>query len=217
MNIYRFLQSILAIVILSPVQAHGEDSAIWARHSHSLLAAGLDAKGTATVLSPDKHAELRLHAGEFGLLVNGALIEDLSNLIGSVSLTEVLWSPDSSAFFVNASDGGEVGTWKSYVFLLSGEKVREVQVGSLIAGQSGLKTTCDYKNLGSLGWMDGHAKIMLMEQVPSSSECSNMNSIKGYVIDTEAGRVLEVLEMPAVEKRFQPYFGDRSRFLVEGH
>jgi hypothetical protein len=213
----RFIPIIVSVTVFLSFQAYGEDQAIWSRQSHGLIAAGLDAKGTATVASPDKHAELRLHSGKFELFVNGVAVTDLSNLIGSVSLAEILWSPDSDAFFVNSSDGGEVGTWKSYVYVLTGGgAAHEIHVDSLIAKRSALKTTCNYKNIGSLAWVDGHAKIFLIEQVPSSSECSNMDSISGYVVDVEAGRVLDVLDKAAMEKRFGPYLGNRSRSLVEG-
>jgi hypothetical protein len=206
--------ALLIVLVSSGSLAAEEQTSLWSSRASGFNVVGEGERATASIMSPDKNAELRVTGDNLRLIVKGADQLDLSRFLNTISLTEVLWSDDSSAFFINDSDGGSVGSWETHAYIVENREVIEIPLGSIISKNSRLTSDCKYKNVGSVTWIDGHGKILVIEQVPGSSGCSNMDSFAGYIIDVKMGKVLEILGPDALKKRFKKAVGANVKSLL---
>lgn len=186
----------------------------WAAGSTSLGAAGLSAASRFAVASPDHAASVLYADSGLWLYVNGKKSFDLSSLVDSVYLTEVEWAKDSSAFFINASAGGAVGDWSTHVYSVGRGGIRELPIAGLVNDGS-LQSNCQL-NLVSIAWLDGHRKLLVLEQIPDTSSCTNMGKIAGYVIDLKMRRVAQRLTAAAVRGKYRSYLGAQALAAVSG-
>lgn len=164
---------------------------IWARDGVSLTPSGRE-EMTAVWISPDRHAELHVDASHATLKM-GRFTANIDEIYSSIGLTEVSWSAATNGVFINASDGGVVGTWQSRVFIETGGSVREVPVQRLVADKSVLSSDCKFLNVASLAWLDDGKRLLVLQEVPDSSGCTHMADTALYVIELSTDRVVEVL------------------------
>jgi len=134
--------------------------------------------------------------------VNGSPI-DLSDIPFAPWLTEVLWSSDSLAFAVTASEGGWVGTWDAYIYSLdsTGQPVKH-DVRSLIAPSLTGFPRCasvERAGIGAVAWLDGGKQLLVVAEVPRHSSCRNMGAVRGFLISAREWKVLA--EVPAGKLR----------------
>lgn len=172
--------------------------------------------GYKAIFSPD---------GEIGFSFDGqALVfrnkrgDTLATLRDSIStpdLVETDWSSNSKEVFVNTSDGGASGTWHTRVFQRSKSSLHEIPVESLIKRISALRTDCQFKNVSAIAWVDAHHDLLVLEQVPDSSGCSNMGALAGYVVNISTLKVLERLNARQVKARFHAHLGNQGQAAVE--
>lgn len=203
----------LAIFLISLAPAVAARGSIWARDGASLKP--LDREGTTAVwTSPDRHAELRVDANHATLKM-GSFTTNVDEIYSSIGLTELSWSDAANGVFINASDGGVVGTWQSRVFVETGGRVKEVPVQRLIADKSVLSSDCKALNLASLAWIDNGKHLLVLQEVPNSSGCTNMADTALYVIDLGADQVVEVLHGKAGLK-YNKYLAPVVRELLRG-
>lgn len=167
-------------------------------YSQSIVAQDLWAKGSQVLKqtdnaiewsAPDGRASLRTNEDKGTLTIDKTVL-DASDVINP-GLTELHWSPNSASVFINSSDGGEVGSWFTRVFVSNGGHVREVPIGKIVANASKLHSTCKILNVMSVGWVVDGKKLLVMQQVPNSSGCSHMDATAYYVVDVQTGRIIE--------------------------
>jgi hypothetical protein len=143
------------------------------------------------ILAPDGKVALR--ETEDGLTFIGKKTVLLQEILSPPSLTEVLWSPDSKQFVVNASDGGAVGTWTAYYYWIDadGTPVSRNLV-NLLAPMIEKFPDCDdaeRANIGAAGWLDDGKDLLVVVEVPPHSSCRNMGAIRGFRVAVTSWRV----------------------------
>jgi hypothetical protein len=89
---------------------------------------------------------------------------------GTYTDAEVVWAPDSSAFFVTYSDGGAVGTFHVLVYTIDDSGPHRSE--PIPNGRKLLKPHCrtpEYPNVGGIGWgEDSHTLVIGVEVPPHS-------------------------------------------------
>lgn len=175
-----------------------------------------DGGGYAPILSPDGEVRFSFNGRKFTFQdKQGKFSAILHGSISTPELLEIGWSADSKNVFINASDGGASGTWNTYVFRRSGTTLYEIPAEKLIEQVSTLHSDCQFKNVGAVSWVSGHRKLLILEQVPDSSGCSNMGQAVGYVLDVANLEVVERLSVEQVRTRFRYQLGNQGRAAVE--
>ena len=114
-------------------------------------------------------------------------------------LSEVLWSPDSSAFAVTQSNGGWVGSWDIQVFLTDDNTVKRASVTETAKKDAMGKYKClipekpaanEEPNTGAVHWLDGSSRLLIVAEVPPHSSCADMGKLFGYVVSIPSGKIV---------------------------
>jgi hypothetical protein len=204
------------IVSIYPVLGRGADQhqSFWSESARVFKAT--ESGKYAPILSPD--GEIRFSFNGKGFTFQdkqGKILAELQDSISTPELLEIGWSPDARDVFINASDGGASGTWNTHVFQRSGTALREIPAGKLIEQASTLRSDCQFKNVGAVAWVKGHRNLLVLEQIPDSSGCSNMGQVVGYVLDVVTLEVTEPLSAEQVRARFHSQLGSQGQAAVE--
>lgn len=199
---------LIAILILSsPMASSARD--LWAKRSENLR----ETDETIDWSSPNKVA--RIHADiNKGQLTACGKVNDIRNMMNP-GLTEVNWSTQANAFFINSSDGGDVGTWSTRVFLIRENGDHEVKVSEAISRQDFPSVTPrEYLNVMSIGWINHGSALLVLRQVPNSSRYRDMNVARVYVVDVQTESVTEELTSVEADKKYHAVFGPGAKAVV---
>jgi hypothetical protein len=159
--------------------------------------------------APGGWARIRV-SDDTSTLKMGKTVFEIGGIYANPLLSEVAWSEDIKGVFVNASDGGDTGTWGTLAFIETNGKAREIPVSKLIKTKHALKSDCKYLNIASVAWIDAGSELLVLEQVPNSSGCSNMNKAVVHVIDVKHNKIREVLAPAKARARYSDVFGART-------
>jgi hypothetical protein len=135
--------------------------------------------------SPDRQARIEYTKQRFAYK-RGANTVILKRIVSEPQLTEVIWSPSGKRFVINASDGGAVGTWDSFLYTVADDRL-SVPINLRDALKSNRTTTSEcsdpeYYNIATLGWMSD-SQILSIRQVPPHSSCRKMGEEQGFVLE----------------------------------
>jgi hypothetical protein len=131
---------------------------------------------------------------------------------GVYSLAELVWAPDSTAFFITLSDGGIVGTWETRVYLIEKEKVRRVNVTQVVASRFQKQYKClepEEPNIAGIKWLDGARKLLLVAEVPPHSSCPEMGKVAGYIVAIPNGKIIQEFGKKKLKADWSQYLGPR--------
>lgn len=211
----RMLTCLIVFVLLSfEVSAGSERQPVWSSHAQLLEVDSIGRYGK--ILSPDGVLEFSFDGNNYSFKdVHGAVIARLPDYISAPELVELGWSSNSGKVFVNASDGGASGTWHTQVFVRSATGLTEVLVEDLIEQVSTLESSCKEKNVGAVGWLKNKSYLLVLEQVPASSGCTNMGSVTGYVVDVEKMSIVDRLTAHQLKAKFRWLLGTQGKASVE--
>jgi len=163
------------------------------------------------ILAPDGRGALRETAD--GLAFVGEHTTVLQEVLSPPSLTEVLWSPDSKAFVVNASDGGVIGTWDAYYYSIDAEgRPVSRNLADLLAPMIQKFPRCDdpeKANIGAVGWLDGGKDLLIVAEVPPHSSCRNMGAIRGFRVAVASWRVVGEISEAKLRQDWAKVLGPR--------
>jgi hypothetical protein len=167
-----------------------------------------------TTISPN--GDYSISGSTDGLsLISMGISSHLSILINP-PLTEVLWAPDSRSFAINVSDGGLVGTWESYIYLIDDKgHPMPLDIQQLIMPIANKILKCDPKeeaNIGIAAWLNGSKDVLLIAEVPPHSSCQNMGAIIGFRISIESKKIIERISEVELRKNWRHALG--CRFTV---
>jgi len=160
----------------------------------------------------------------YSLLVSGSDLtvvdqqDGARKTLGSIlifSLAEVEWSPDSSGFYVNQSDGGWVGSWSVSVYGLQSGRLVKLNAGQKALTDFSGKTRewCpdEFPNMAAAGWAHSGQAILLVGEAPRHSSCPAMGRLYGYLVSITDGRILAEYDEVTLNKRWGKQLGPRLR------
>jgi hypothetical protein len=157
------------------VKQNAAQDSQWSREATSLPF--VEARREIHVLSPDKQKEVVVEGTKLKVVIKGKASPELEDY-GVQPLAELLWSPNSNAFFLTESDGGEVGTWNVTIYEIKGTQVRKLFVSKHVLDSFRKRYTCtesEEPNITAVKWINGGSKVLLVAQVPPHSSCRNGN------------------------------------------
>jgi hypothetical protein len=133
--------------------------------------------------------------------------------MGSWVNAELAWSPDSKAFFVTYSDGGNVGTYHVKVVYVDDTGLRMTE--PVANGRRLFVPTCfdpERPNVASIEWL-GHesSRLLIAVQVPPHSSCASMGTFRAFEIGLPDGNVVSRYGQIAAKKLFGSAMGNELR------
>ncbi len=99
-------------------------------------------------------------------------------------LTEIGWAQNSNSFFLNISDGGEVGTWMVHAFKITSDRVVEYTFDESIMKRFLTRFNCgseqETPNFAGIRWTQNNTALLIVGEMPPHSGCKYMGTIRGY-------------------------------------
>jgi hypothetical protein len=130
--------------------------------------------------------------------------------IGGWVNAEVAWSPDSQAFFVTYTDGGNVGTYHVKVFYVSDSGLRIVE--PIPNGRKLFVPRCyepEVPNVGAIRWPgQGTSRLLIAVEVPPHSSCADMGTFRAFEITLPEGHVKATFSQLQAKKLFGKDIGE---------
>ncbi|WP_413624791.1 hypothetical protein [Luteibacter sp. Lutesp34] len=198
---------IAALLCSLPMASSARD--LWAKNSEKLR----ETDETIDWASPGKVARIHADLNKGQLIAHGNVV-DVQSLMNP-GLTEVNWSREANALFINSSDGGDVGTWSTRVFLISGSEVHEEKVGEAVSKEAfPSDTPLEYINVMSIGWINHGSALLVLRQVPNSSSYKDMGLAMFYLVDIKTAAVVEQLTPADAAKKYRSIFGPGAKAVV---
>ena len=201
---------IAANAVAPTLSAHPEPRGIWALDGGTLYHQVHPLSRGA--VSPDGRSSVR--ATSDGLVFQrGAARVNLA-LQFTPGLAEVVWSPDMRLVAINASSGGAIGTWDTYV-LDTRDGTAALPVRQLVEARLGEDWACaghEAVNLGTVGWERGGA-LLIVAEAPMRPGCANGGAILGLRVDLARRSVTRVLASATLRQSWSALLGSRFRSL----
>lgn len=197
----------------------------WIRHATSFPGQCQSSCPTVRVVAPDKSTSVEVLYQDGGayLRVNrpGKPPREIHDVFTSPH-NDLLWSPDSKAFFVDAGEGMTSPSFVQ-VYLLDDEQLRAIDVTHL-AEQDMVQTfppckalfldpsTCrriesepEY-NMRAITWSDNSSTLVVLAQVPCTSNYGGIScQSMGYEVEVPSGKILKRLQPAEFKKTYQKF------------
>lgn len=168
-----------------------------------------------TLPSPHLKYQISIHNSEELTVLNNSTNRKFNTIHAILNPSEIAWSPNDSLFFINYSDGGEVGTWSVVAYRIGENKIIEMHLASepLKKFQKKMKVWCpgETPNIAACGWIDGGEKILIVGEVPPHSSCKEMGKLAAYLIDVRSGKIIHSMDENELKGKWLQILGDRIR------
>lgn len=174
-------------------------------------------EGDATVQSPDGAKSVSVKLVEdpkdpdglyTSIVVRAAGKRFVARLEGFRS--EVLWSPASDAFAVNQTEGGGGFDQRGYVFYVTPNHLRKVDVSRGVEKAFGSPVKCEIPrlppNTAVLKWLDPQ-RVLVVAEVVNVSVCSCPGTFKSYEVSLPIPRVLRSYTQSETKRLFAGTLG----------
>ena len=190
--------------------AFGAEPGVWSSEATSIRSY-IDRERKLEISSPDKRKIVIVDGVRIAVMSNRKpLLETEDTGVGA--LAELAWAPDSLSFFVTESDGGIVGRWDTWVYLVENNQVRRVHITEDVAKRFKRHYQCDEPeepNVAGGKWMHGSQQLLLIAEVPSHSSCPEMGKVEGYIVAVPSGKILEEMDKKKLMMNWGKYLGQR--------
>lgn len=217
-KIAAILLLMLAAYAQSSSRATKKSPGAWSAHAVSLFntwgALDENPGRKADFPSPDGRKLVRVRGESVSVLVEGKVSP---TSIGEMTNPELMWSPNSNAFVITSTSGGELGKWEVRLFQITSSGIREVGIISGDAATDYAKRIrsrrpdrdavfwksaeyCDI-NAVAVKWVDP-SRLALATLVPNSGRCRRMSDWDGYIINVPSGEIEERVASKVMRKRF---------------
>jgi hypothetical protein len=127
--------------------------------------------------------------------------------------TEVLWSPDSKAFAANQTVGGGGIGQRTYVFYLTVDGLRKIDVSATVEKSFGSPVKCEVPaapNTAILKWLDSKRILVVAEVVPVSI-CKCSGTFQTYEVSLPDLEIVHVYTQAETRRRFPDALGCELR------
>jgi hypothetical protein len=165
-----------------------------------------------SVMSPNGKLRIIVDDTQLQVVSEKSGIRLSRDFIGVMSLAEVLWAPDSSAFFLTQSDGGWVGNWSVMVYRVTPGGLSKSPVGVVALADFRRKfPRCpdEYPNVAGIGWSNVSKRLLLVVEMPCHSGCVDMCKRLGYVVESFSGSIFESVSANDLKIRWKTMLGPR--------
>lgn len=136
---------------------------------------------------------------------------DLTEIIATPPLIEILPEPNGRNFAISFSDGGILGTWDSYVYNGSGGKFSIVNLRPLLTeylDRAKLCNNIEIANIATIGFVKSDEVLVVAESPPHSS-CEDMGRIVGFLVNTTETRVSDPIQEEDMKTKWNGILGCR--------
>jgi hypothetical protein len=126
---------------------------------------------------------------------------------------EILWAPDSTAFAVNETEGGGGIGQRTYVFYISSEGLRKLDVSMPVEKAFGHPGKCEIAvppNTAILAWLTPH-RVLVGAEVINVSLCEHMGTFLAYEVSLPDLKILNVFTQSETKAHFGGYLGCELR------
>jgi hypothetical protein len=206
----RVLLLYFLIAVPAWTQAKTGDDSLYSRSATSIWASG-----DITIPSPDgkKAIEVKPPKNPAGDDAHTVLIRtggrEYGTKIGALVNAEASWAPDSKAFFVTYSDGGNIGTYHVRVVYVTDSGIRVIE--PVPNGRQLFRPVCfdpEIPNVGAIGWPgQDSSQLVIAIEVPPHSSCASMGTFKAFVIQLPSGKVVSEYGQIEAKKAFSNLIG----------
>jgi hypothetical protein len=127
--------------------------------------------------------------------------------------TEVLWAPDSKAFSVNQTEGGGGIGQRAYIFNLTDDGLRKIDVSATVEKAFGAPVECEVPvppNTAILKWLDSNRILVVAEIVPVSI-CKCSGTFQTYEVSLPDLGIVHVYSQAETRRRFADALGCELR------
>jgi hypothetical protein len=149
------------------------------------------------------------------------LVDGISREVGlDEGAHEILWAPDSRAFFINGGESAYAGFFVS-LYRIENNQVRKLKISAaaqrdMVASFPPCKasnrdvTLCTKIahdpefNMSGLAWVDRSSAVIVMAEVPCSSSYGGiMCQVLGYKLDAVTGKILQRMTARQLKSQWQ--------------
>lgn len=197
----------------------------WIRHATGFAGQCQSSCGTVRMVAPDKSTAVEVLYQDGGAYLRltqpGKPPREIHDVFTSPH-NDLLWSPDSKAFFVDAGEGMTSPSFVQ-VYLLDDEQLKPIDVTHL-AEQDMVETfppckalfldptTCrkierepDY-NMTAITWVDKSSSLVVLAQVPCTSNYGGIScQSMAYEVEVPSGKILKRIAPPEFRKDYQKF------------
>lgn len=127
--------------------------------------------------------------------------------------TEVLWSPDSSAFAVNQTEGGGGIGQRAYIFYPEKNHLHKIDVSAPVEKVFGSPVKCEVRvppNTAVLNWLDSD-RVLVVAEIVHVSICKCSGTFKTYEVSRRPLRVVRAYSQAETKRRFADSLGCELR------
>ncbi len=157
--------------------------------------------------SPDRAKILVADLNGFHLTINGNLVSWPEGEQFLARGSEVSWSPLSSAFFINSSDGSDPDGWSLKVYSLADAHIVEhTQINQSIAQRFRTDLGCSQEavdpNVRGLGWSRSGGQIFAFAQAAVNEPCGQQGDFRGVTVDVTSGAIQKFYSETSAKEHF---------------
>jgi hypothetical protein len=171
-----------------------------------------DAYTADSIPSPDKKLSVSVSDESVEMLRQNGGAAGL-NVPANTAFMEILWSPESTSFSINVSEGTQDGPWQTFAYVVKNETPSWLTLYDA-KNAAGALPRCETKtapNLATLAWLEGGKEILVVAEVPDLPSCKNKNEVAGYRVSAETGKVIENLDAATLQQKFGKELGCRLK------
>jgi hypothetical protein len=199
---------------LGLAQAKNEPSGTYAKHALDLWSQIAGGSTAIVIPSPDSQSQVLARYTESN--GDGRVLLEVSGHVGLLNVdigpgvgSEMLWAPDSKAFFVTTSDQGLNGSYRVIVVSKIGDQLTKEDISPLIYETFGHPVKCGWSevpNVGGVAWL-GPDHLLVAAEIVNHSNCDSFGTFQAYEIDTRQMKVLNRYDQLQAKHQFASFLG----------
>jgi hypothetical protein len=133
---------------------------------------------------------------------------------------EIGWSSASDVFFVNYSDGGNVGTYHVAVYRLSKGKLAEIRLTAMVRRDFQSRYPKCFRpekpNIVGIAWANDAARLLVAAEILPHSNCDNMGTFMLYEIAVPSGAIIRRFSQIEAKTLFHGLLGSELQAADDG-
>lgn len=165
--------------------------------------------------APDRQSSAVARYVEYG--GDEKIVIDVIGRIGRLQVdlgpgvaSELLWAPDSNAFFVTTSDQGANGSYRLLVVGNFDGTLKMRDLTSLIVKTFGHPVRCEAledPNVAGITWIHGSDRLMAAAEIVNHSVCDSAGTFKAYEVDLTHMKILRTFGQIQTKAQFRRELG----------